>query len=311
MSLSKLVFWRLLAGLGVLWGAATLTFLALHLTGGDVALAILGGPDALPTPEVLAQVRRDYGLDQPLIVQYGRYLAELASGDLGDSYRLRIPVIDAIAPVIAPTLTLAVFAAIAAFSLAVALAVLTAGRARWVRSLSSGAELITSSTPTFVIGLVLLLAFAFKLHIFPVAGSDGWKSLVLPVVTLALPASATLTQVLRQELEEVLEQPFIVMARARGLSDAAVRLGHALRHALPSVVTLLGHTFAFLLGGAVIIENLFSRQGLGRLVVDATAASDVPVVLGVTLLGAAIYVLINLAVDVANALIDPRIAVKA
>ena len=105
MTLAKLVFWRLLAGIGVLWGAATLTFLCLNLTSGDVAIAILGGPDALPTPEVLAQVRKDYGLDQPLIVQYGHYLARLAGGDLGESYRLRIPVVDAIRPLVGHTIS--------------------------------------------------------------------------------------------------------------------------------------------------------------------------------------------------------------
>lgn len=311
MTLAKLIFWRLLAGVGVLWGAATLTFVAMNLTSGDVALAILGGPDALPTPEVLAQVRQDYGLDQPLIVQYGHYLGRLVSGDLGESYRLRIPVLDAIKPLVGHTLLLATTAAVASFALAVVLATLTAKRARWIRSTASGAELVLNSAPSFVLGILLLLIFAFQLRWFPVAGSDGWRSLVLPAATLAIPITAILTQVLRQELEEVLEQPFVMMARARGLSDAGVRLGHALRHALTSIITLAGSTFGMLLGGAVIVENLFSRQGLGRLVVEATTASDVPVVLGVTLLAAVSYVVINLIVDIANALVDPRTLVKA
>lgn len=306
MSLLKLIGWRLLAGIGVLWGAATLTFLALNLTSGDMAIAILGGPDALPTPEVLAKVRQDYGLDQPLPVQYLNYLGRLATGDLGESYRLRAPVTQIIAPLIGPTTTLALTAALIAVISSVTLAILTAHRAPWLKSIASGTELVLTSAPSFVLGIGLLLVFAFQLHLLPVAGSDGWKSLVLPVLTLAIPATAMLTQVLRQELEEVLEQPFITMARARGLSDAGVRIGHALRHALTSLITLTGFLLAFLLGGAVITENLFARQGLGRLMVEATTNSDVPIVLGVTLLAALIYVVVNLVVDVLNALVDPR-----
>ena len=311
MKFARLIFWRLLAGIGVLWGAATITFLALNLTSGDPAIAILGGPDALPTPEVIAQVRKDYGLDQPLAVQYVQYLARLASGDLGESYRLKIPVVDAIAPLVGPTMSLAFWAALTAVVSSVVIALLTAKRAAWLRSLVSGTELVLTSAPSFVLGIGLLLVFAFQLHLFPVAGSQGWRSMVLPVLTLAIPATAMLTQVLRQELEDILDQPFITMARARGLSEAGVRLKHALRHALTPLITLSGFMFAFLLGGAVITENLFARQGLGRLMVEATTNSDVPIVLGVTLLAALIYVLINLVVDVLNAIVDPRIAVHS
>ena len=309
--LLKLIGWRLLAGIGVLWGAATLTFLALNLTSGDMAIAILGGPDALPTPEVLAKVRHDYGLDQPLPVQYLNYLGRLAAGDLGESYRLRAPVAQIIAPLIGPTATLALSAALVAVIASVSLAILTAHRAPWLKSLASGSELVLTSAPNFVLGIGLLMVFAFQLHLFPVAGSDGWRSLVLPVLTLAIPATAMLTQVLRQELEEVLEQPFIIMARARGLPDAGVRIGHALRHALSSLITLTGFLLAFLLGGAVITENLFARQGLGRLMVEATTNSDVPIVLGVTLLAALVYVVVNLVVDVLNAVVDPRARLSA
>lgn len=311
MAVLKLIGWRLAAGFGVLWGAASLTFLAMNLTGGDMAIAILGGPDALPTPEVLAKVRQDYGLDQPLPIQYLQYLGRLATGDLGESYRLRAPVTQVIAPLIAPTVTLAVAAALVAVLASVVLAILTAHRAPWLRSLASGTELVLTSAPNFVLGILLLMVLAFQLHLFPVAGSDGWRSLVLPVLTLAIPATAMLTQVLRQELEEVLEQPFITMARARGMSDAGVRLGHALRHALTTLITLTGFLLAFLLGGAVITENLFARQGLGRLMVEATTNSDVPIVLGVTLLAALVYVVVNLIVDVLNMIVDPRVRVNA
>lgn len=300
------ILWRLLGGLGVLWGAATLTFVMLHITSGDTALAILGGPEALPTPEVLARVRAEYGLDKPFFFQYLDYLGRLATLDLGESYRLRIPVARAIGQQLGATARLALCAGVVAIGLSILLASLTARRAPWIRSSSSGAELVVSSIPGFVLGLLLLLVFSFKLHWLPAAGYHGWKSLVLPVLTLAIPTAAVLTQVLRQELEDILEQPFITMARARGLSEAGVRLGHALRHALIPLVTLSGFIFASLLGGAVITETLFSQQGVGRLMVEATTNKDIPVVLGVTLFAAAIYVVVNLLVDVANALIDPR-----
>lgn len=307
MIVLRRVLLRLLAGVAVLWGAATLTFVGLNITGGDPALAILGGPDAMPTAEALAQVRREYGLDQPLAVQYASYLGRLARGDLGESYRLRIPVTRAIGEHIGATVWLALWAALVAVLLSVVVATLTARRGRHVGALSSGTELVLSSMPSFVLGILLLLVFSFQLRLLPPTGSSGWKTMVLPTLTLALPVAAVLTQVLRQELEDILEQPFIMMARARGLSEAGVRLGHALRHALIPLVTLSGFILASLLGGAVITETLFARQGVGRLMLDAANGKDVPMVLGITLLAALIYVVVNLVVDLLLPLIDPRV----
>ncbi|MFJ2545329.1 ABC transporter permease [Pseudomonas sp. NPDC087612] len=304
-SLQRLA-WRLLAGIGVLWGAATLTFLAINLSAGDPALAILGGPDAMPSAELIAQVRAEYGLDQPLWVQYGQYLARLAQGDLGESYRLRIPVLQVIGSQLGATVQLSLAAALLSIVLAVSCAVLTANRPRWVRSLVSGTELVLSSAPSFVIGIVLLLVFSFGWHLLPPSGSNSWQALILPSLALALPIAAVLTQVLRQELEDILEQPFIAMARARGMSETGVRLKHALRHALVPLVTLSGFVFASLLGGAVIIEMLFARQGIGRLMLDAAVTKDMPLLLGITLLAAAIYVLVNFLVDLINHWVDPR-----
>ncbi|ABR91020.1 ABC-type transport systems, permease component [Janthinobacterium sp. Marseille] len=303
----KRILWRLLAGLGVLWGAATLTFIAINITAGDTALAIVGGPDAMPTAEVLAQVRKEYGLDDPLLTQYGNYIARLAKGDLGESYRLRIPVLKAVTQQLGATVQLALSAGVLSIVLSVVIALLTARRAPWIRSIVSGAELTITSAPSFVIGILLLLVFSFYFHWFPASGSQGWRALVLPTIALALPVAGVLTQVLRQALEDVLEQPFILTARARGMSDAGVRLRHALRHALVPLVTLSGFVFASLLGGAVVVEMLFARQGVGRLMLDAANTKDVPIVLGITLLAAFIYVIVNIVVDVLYSLIDPRV----
>lgn len=308
--LAKRVGWRVVAGVGVLWGAATLSFVALHATAGDAALSTVSGQGADPTQAVLAQVRRDYGLDLPLWRQYVDYLGRLVHGDLGESYQQRIPVSTAIGQQLGQTVQLAVGAAVLAVLIAVAVAVLTARRGPWVRSATTGVELVVASMPTFVLGLVLLIVFSIGLHWLPVSGQDGFRSLVLPTCTLALPISAVLAQVLRSELEDVLEQPFILTARARGMRDVAVRLRHALRHALIQLVTMAGYVIGSLLGGAVITESLFNRQGLGQLMLTATTNKDIPLVIGVIIFAAFVYVVVNLVVDIVYSIVDPRVVTR-
>lgn len=298
---------RLALAVVVLWGAATLSFIALQLTAGDPALAILGGPDARPTQEVLDQVRLEYGLNDPVWLQYVHYIGRLARGDLGQSYVLRIPVLDAITQQLGATVQLAVSAGVLAVVSSIGLALLTAHRRPWLRSLFSGVEVVFASTPTFVIGFGLLIVFAFTVPLFPIGGNNGVPALVLPAATLALAVVGTLTQVLRNELEDVLEQPFILTARTRGLTDAAVRVRHALRHALIPTITMSGFLVAALLGGSVVTETLFARQGVGSLLLSAVYAKDIPLVLGVVILSAGVYVVVNLIVDLAYTAIDPRV----
>lgn len=311
MILLKRLLWRLLAALGVLWGAVTLTFIAINSAGGDPALVILGGDEAAVSREALQQVRIEYGLDKPLLEQYARYVVRLAQGDMGESYRLHIPVSRAIGQQIGATIALTVPASITAILLAIVIALLTARRSTWVRALSSNSELVVSSMPSFVVGILLLLVLSFQFHLFPASGSRGWQSLVLPTLAVAFPISAVLAQVLRQELEEIMEMPFILTARARGMGDASVRLVHALRHATIPLVTLSGFIFASLLGGTVIVETLFSRQGVGRLLSDAVTNKDVPLVLGITTLSAFLYVSVNLIVDVIYTFVDPRVRTES
>jgi peptide/nickel transport system permease protein len=192
----------------------------------------------------------------------------------------------------------------------VTVGVLTAKRGRWIRSGTTGWELVLASMPTFVLGLVLLLVFSIGLGWFPVSGQDGLRSLVLPTFTLALPVSAILTQVLRSELEDVLEQPFVLTARIRGMRDAAVRFRHALRHALIPVVTMSGYVIGWMLGGAVVTESLFNRQGLGQLMLTATTNKDIPLVVGVIIFAALVYVVVNLVVDIVYTLVDPRVVTR-
>ncbi|QAY72660.1 ABC transporter permease [Agromyces protaetiae] len=298
---------RLLLGVAVLWGAATLTFVAVFIIPGDTALLILGGPDARPTQEAIAQVRADYLLDQPFIVQYFHYLGNLLQGDLGQSYRLRIPVAEAIGQQLPSTAALAGFAALLAITLTVAVALASAQRRPWIRAIVSSAEVFLASVPSFVVGFALLILFAFTWKLLPSSGTAGFPSLILPAATLALILFGPLSQVLRNELEEVLEQPFVLTARARGLSDFAVRIRHALRHAAIPTVTMSGFIVGGLLGGSVITETLFSRQGIGGLMLASVYNKDLPVILGVVLLSAAVYVVVNLLVDLLYTSIDPRV----
>ncbi|MFC5827907.1 ABC transporter permease [Nonomuraea insulae] len=298
---------RLVAGwlaraAGVLLGAATLAFVAMQLIPGDPARAIVGSAPA--TEQTMAAIRAEMGLDLPLAEQYLRYLARLARGDLGRSFQIERPVAEVLGEQVWPTVQLAVCAIGLALAGALLVAVLTAGRRG--RGTVALAELVALSTPTFWLGLVLLSVFSFRLGLLPVGDGEP-ASLVLPSLTLAVPLGATLTQVLREGLEHALEQPFVTTALARGASGAAVRVRHALRHALIPMVTLSGWLLGGLFGGAVLVETVFARQGLGRVTLAAVVGRDFPVVIAVVMLSALVFVVVNTLVDVAYLLIDPRL----
>ncbi|SDL75382.1 ABC transporter permease [Nonomuraea jiangxiensis] len=296
---------RLGAGLAVLWAAATAAYAALLLAPGDTVDILVGdGPD---TPEIRADIIADWGLDRPEIVQYLSYLWRLLHGDLGRSYQLQRGVGDVLATQIGPTAQLTLAAAGTGVALAGIIALVTAGRGRWLRGAASAAELASVSVPPFLIGIVLLSLFSFTLGWFPVSGAQGPGALVLPALALGLPIAGVLGQVLRGGLERALEQPFAVTARARGLTERALVARHALRHALIPAVTLAGWFTGTLLGGAVITEVLFGRPGLGQVAMQAVTGRDMPVVMAVVLLSALAYVTISTLLDLAYRAIDPRI----
>ncbi|MFI9638831.1 ABC transporter permease [Micromonospora sp. NPDC051925] len=297
---------RVASGLVVLWVAATAAYLALLAAPGDTVDSIVG--DGADTPQIRAQIIAEWGLDRPAVVQYLDYLWRLASGDLGRSYLLQRPVAEVIGEQLAPTATLAVAAAGLGVLLAVVVAVATAGRHRqWPRRASSGVELLLVSTPPFLIGIVLLSVLSFRYGLFPVAGDQDPAALVLPAVTLALPIAGLLAQVLRDGLDRALDEPFVLTARARGVRERVVLLRHALRHALLPAVTLAGWLFGILLGGAVIVEQVFGRPGLGQVTLTAVTSRDMPVVLAVVTLSAVGYVVVNTAADLTFLLVDPRL----
>jgi peptide/nickel transport system permease protein len=304
--LTRRALQRLLGGVLVLWAVATLTFFALRLMPGDPVLAILGGPSGNPTAETIAEATREYGLDKPLAVQYGLYLGRLVQGDLGVSYSQHLPVTRVLAEQSWPTLQLIVTSLVLAWLMVLALTVLTAGRQQWLSRVASLAETLAAALPHFWLGILLLAVFAFGLRLFPPAGSDGWRTLVLPSVALAIPLAGFIGQVTRESLELTLDQPFILTARTRGLSDVAVRFKHALRHAILPGVSLSGWAIGALISGAVVIEVIFSRKGLGRQLYQAVQAQDLPLTIGISLVVAAGYVLANVLVDLLYLWIDPR-----
>ncbi|MEU1754027.1 ABC transporter permease [Micromonospora matsumotoense] len=306
MSLLRAVARRVATGLVVLWAAATAAYLALLAAPGDTVDSIVG--DGADTPQIRAQIIAEWGLDRPAVGQYLDYLWRLAGGDLGRSYLRQRPVAEIIGEQLAPTATLAVAAAGLGVLLAVAVAVGTTGRRRrWPRRVSSGVELLLVSTPPFLIGIVLLSVLSFRYGLFPVSGDQGPAALVLPAVTLALPIAGLLAQVLRDGLDRALDEPFVLTTRARGVRERTVLLRHALRHALLPAVTLAGWLFGILLGGAVIVEQVFGRPGLGQVTLSAVTSKDMPVVLAVVTLSAAVYVLVNTAADLTYLLVDPRL----
>jgi len=297
---------RLAGGVLVLWAVATLTFFALRLMPGDPVLAILGGTTGNPSPEAIEAARQEFGLDKPLPVQYVLYLGRLLQGDLGMSYSQHLPVTRVLAEQGGATFELTVAALVLAWLLVLLLTVVTAGRGRLIGGVASLLETLSASLPHFWLGVVLLAVFAFGLRWFPPAGSDSFASLVLPAFSLAIPLAGFIAQVTRESLELTLEQPFVLTARTRGLSDLAVRFKHALRHALLPGVALSGWAIGALISGAVVCEVIFSRKGIGRQLYQAVQLQDLPLVIGISLVVAAGYVLANILVDLLYQWIDPR-----
>ncbi|ADM96698.1 ABC transporter, permease protein [Dickeya dadantii 3937] len=301
---------RLFTIVAVLWGAATLTFIAVKLIPGD-PVAILSGGDNVVDGAYRAALIKQFGLDQPLWMQYLRYCGQALQGDFGVSYQYRQPVAALIGDAMRETVQLALSALALALLLSILNALLTAGRHARLRALMSWLELTLLSTPVYWVGIVLLSVFSFRLQWFPVMGNDGLISLVLPVITLSLPLAALLSQVLRDGLEEALSQPFALTVRTRGVSETWLRVRHGLRHGALAASTLTGTLLAGVLSGSVLTETVFGRAGIGQITLHAIESRDMPLVLGLVMLSALLFVVINLLVDALYLIIDPRLRKKA
>ena len=297
---------RLVLAITVLWGVATLVFVILRLLPGDPATLMLS--EAGASAEAIAELRADLGLDKPLIVQYGQYLVNLAHGDLGTSLFAGRPVVTVIAEQLPSTIALALAAMLIATVLGAALGIVAAVKAgTWIDSAATAVAVTGVSVPIFWSGLLLIWLFSLVLGWLPATGQGGLNHLILPALVLGLASSGAIARLVRASLLEVLDQDFIRTARAKGLGKGLVLTRHALKNALIPVVTIIGLQFGFLLGGTVVTETVFSRQGIGRLLVTSILWKDLPVVQGVVLLAGLVYTLVNVAVDVAYGLLDPRI----
>jgi peptide/nickel transport system permease protein len=291
----------------VLWAVATITFFAIRLVPGDPAEAVLGGPGSQAGEEALAEARREYGLDRPLLVQYLLYLGRLATGDLGRSYSLRSPVIEVIGENLGNTLLVAVVALLVAGVLALGLAAWSTRGGRWAAAVSSVLEVTAAAVPHFWLATVLILLFSTSLGWLPPVSVPGPIGLVLPVLTLAIPLAGFFGQVMRESILDATSSAFVLAARARGESEAGVFWRHAIRHAALPAIGLTGWAFGALISGAVVVESIFARPGLGRSLLAAVQLRDVPLVIGIVVVVALGYMLVTTLTDLADRLVDPRL----
>lgn len=290
----------------VLWGVVTLTFFAIRLLPGDPVTILVsqGGGSA----EDIADLREQLGLDEPLPIQYVKFLGGLVQGDLGTSLVSRRPVTDAIGEQLPHTLALATSATLLSVVLGISMGVLAATHhGSWVDQLCITLAILGVSLPILLSGLLFILLFSLVLGWLPATGQGSWRHLVMPSLVLSLASTGTIARLVRTQMLEVLPADYITVARAKGVMERVILWRHALRNALIPVITIIGLQFGALLGGTVVTESLFSRRGLGRLVVDAISWKDYPLVQGVVILGAAIYVVVNFLVDLSYGLLDPRI----
>jgi peptide/nickel transport system permease protein len=299
---------RVLAVVPVLFGVTLAVFSMLFLVPGDPVKMMLA--EFVTSPDQIAQMRAQLHLDEPILQQYGRFVGNAVRGDLGTSIRSRRPVATEIAENVGSTAQLALASMAVAIGLGIPLGLVAAlGRNSWLDVAAMVVALLGVAMPSFWLGLLLIFGFSLHLGWFPATGGGDLHHLVLPAVTLGMIAAAIIARLTRSSMLEVLGQDYVRTARAKGLAWWGVVVRHALKNALIPIVTIFGLQFGNLLAGAVIVETVFSRPGLGRLVVGGILAKDFPLVQGAVLFVAVAYVLINVLVDVAYAFVDPRIRV--
>ena len=297
---------RLLSVVPVLFGVTLAVFSMLFLVPGDPVKMMLA--EFVTNPDQVAQMRAQLHLDEPVLKQYGRFVINAVRGDLGTSIRSRRPVSTEIGENVGSTAQLAVASMAVAIAIGVPLGLMAAlFRASWFDAGSMIVALLGVSMPSFWLGLLMIVTFSLHLCWFPATGGGDLWHLVLPAVTLGMIASAIIARLTRSSMLEVLGQDYVRTARAKGLAWWGVVVRHALKNALIPVITIFGLQFGNLLAGAVIVETVFSRPGLGRLIVGGILAKDFPLVQGTVLFVATAYVLINVLVDLTYAFVDPRI----
>jgi len=283
----------------------TFMFAMFHMVPGDPAILIAGDR---ASPEAVESIRKAYGLDRPLHIQYKNYIFKVIQGDLGISIYSKDPVIELVIPRFINTAILAVLAMVFAIPFSL---MLGCASAVWRNSnldkIVTGLSLVGICTPLFLSGLLLMYCFSVRFRFLPVGGMATWQAYVMPVLSLGLFQTAFLTRMIRANMVDALEQDYIETARSKGVHELKVVLKHALRNGLLPVITVTGLQFGYTLGGAVVTETIFTWPGLGRLMVDSILKRDLPVTQGSILIFAAAFILVNLAVDLSYSIVDPRI----
>lgn len=297
---------RLAGGIGVLWAVATIVFVAVRLIPGDPALAILGGPGSQASAAAVDQVRHEYGLDRPLLVQYAVFLGRLATGQLGDSYAFRTPVATLLAQELPVTLTLAVAGLVVAWALALVAAWWSTQRGRVAAGITGAITVTASVVPHFWLGSVLIVVFATALGWAPAVSDGTLRGWVLPVVTVAVPVAGYLAETVRDGIVDAQRSAFALAARGRGEHRLGVFLRHSLRHAALPGLALSAWAFGSLVSGAVVVESVFALPGIGRSLVTAVTQRDMPLVAGIALVSAAAYVVVLAVADLAERAVDRR-----
>lgn len=308
-----LIVRRLLQLVLLLVGISFIVFMSMHIAPGDPA-TIIAGPTA--TASDLEAIRADMGLDRPVLVQYFDYLGGILHGDFGYSFQTSQSVTDAILTRFPNTIKLAAASMVVAIIIGIVAGIISAIKQNsWIDVTSTTFALGGVSIPNFWLGTMLILIFAVNLQWLPVGGLsapiytiEGIKQLILPAITLGTASAALIARMTRSSMLEVIKSDYIRTAKAKGVKQRSVIWIHALRNALIPVVTIIGINFGALLGGTIITEQVFAINGVGRLMIDAIAARDFPIVQGTVLLVAAIFVIVNLIVDIIYAFIDPRIS---
>ena len=303
---------RIFEVIPVLLIVSIIVFSVMHLLPGDPTLLMLAGAEGGSIPqERLDELRIIMGLNKPLYEQYYNFISNAISGNLGTSIRLRTPVTEILLQKFPYTIKLSLLGLMIAIFLGVIIGLVAAlFKDTWLDHFSMTFSLIGVSMPIYWLGLLLILIFSINLNIFPSSGATGWKSIVLPALTLGFVSAGLISRLLRSSLLEVLNEDYIRTAKGKGLTDKIILIKHALKNAMIPVITILGLQFGNMLAGAVVTETVFSRPGLGRLVVNGILWKDYPLIQGTVLFIACIYVLVNLFVDISYYWFDPRIKLK-
>ena len=309
--MTKYVLLRTGQALVVLWAAFTLSFILLQAMPGDAVLIKFLNPEYGLSPEQIALIRASYAVDSPLFVQYLQTLANFLTGDFGYSVHAGVPVAAQLAANLPDTLLLSLTAFIAAALVAVLIAVLSSfSPFAFIRNLVQSVPSLFISIPVFWLGIMLIQIFSFRLKLVSVINPEPWESLILPVITLAVPISAPLAQILIRNLDEIQTRPFVAVARAKGASRARVLWRHVARNAVLPVLTIAGVLFGELIAGAVVTETVFGLNGIGGLTNQAVGSQDLAVLQAIVVISATAFVAINLAVDLAYPFLDPRLRAR-